>query len=148
MKGTPEAPQCGFSRAVCQILDVQVRFEPTWPGHLLKPSLNRDTLLPCQWTTADPFDRALSESKSSLLIVSRIRSCVRVSRSTRELIAIVMDLHIQLPDGVSLAMKIGAISRCRSTNVFETDLTQRVAHYPPGVRQRRVCRRMRHRSFK
>ncbi|WVN86633.1 Grx4 family monothiol glutaredoxin [Cryptococcus depauperatus CBS 7841] len=23
MKGTPEAPQCGFSRAVCQILDVQ-----------------------------------------------------------------------------------------------------------------------------
>jgi monothiol glutaredoxin len=24
MKGTPEAPQCGFSRAVCQILDVQV----------------------------------------------------------------------------------------------------------------------------
>jgi len=24
MKGTPEQPQCGFSRAVCQILDVQV----------------------------------------------------------------------------------------------------------------------------
>lgn len=24
MKGTPDAPQCGFSRAVCQILDVQV----------------------------------------------------------------------------------------------------------------------------
>jgi hypothetical protein len=24
MKGTPEMPQCGFSRAVCQILDVQV----------------------------------------------------------------------------------------------------------------------------
>ncbi|RSH93887.1 monothiol glutaredoxin grx5 [Saitozyma podzolica] len=23
MKGTPETPQCGFSRAVCQILDVQ-----------------------------------------------------------------------------------------------------------------------------
>ncbi|WVW82818.1 Grx4 family monothiol glutaredoxin [Kwoniella bestiolae CBS 10118] len=23
MKGTPESPQCGFSRAVCQILDVQ-----------------------------------------------------------------------------------------------------------------------------
>ncbi|OCF44193.1 Grx4 family monothiol glutaredoxin [Kwoniella heveanensis CBS 569] len=23
MKGSPEAPQCGFSRAVCQILDVQ-----------------------------------------------------------------------------------------------------------------------------
>ncbi|OXG44804.1 Grx4 family monothiol glutaredoxin [Cryptococcus neoformans Bt120] len=23
MKGTPDAPQCGFSRAVCQILDVQ-----------------------------------------------------------------------------------------------------------------------------
>jgi monothiol glutaredoxin len=23
MKGTPEAPQCGFSRAVCQILEVQ-----------------------------------------------------------------------------------------------------------------------------
>jgi monothiol glutaredoxin len=25
MKGTPQAPQCGFSRAVIQILDVQVR---------------------------------------------------------------------------------------------------------------------------
>lgn len=23
MKGTPEQPQCGFSRAVCQILEVQ-----------------------------------------------------------------------------------------------------------------------------
>ena len=23
MKGTPDAPQCGFSRAVCQILEVQ-----------------------------------------------------------------------------------------------------------------------------
>lgn len=23
MKGTPEMPQCGFSRAVCQIMDVQ-----------------------------------------------------------------------------------------------------------------------------
>lgn len=28
MKGTPETPQCGFSRAVCQILDVQVGL--TW----------------------------------------------------------------------------------------------------------------------
>jgi glutaredoxin-related protein len=34
MKGTPEAPQCGFSRAVCQILDVQVGglIVPLMPG--------------------------------------------------------------------------------------------------------------------
>ena len=35
MKGTPDAPQCGFSRAVCQILDVNVSFRSTRTLHTI-----------------------------------------------------------------------------------------------------------------
>lgn len=34
MKGSPEAPQCGFSRAVCQILEVQVCVFAFNPAHI------------------------------------------------------------------------------------------------------------------
>ena len=57
MKGTPDAPQCGFSRAVCQILDVNVsvtslvfpRGRSAGPGFILPLAIEeipRQTLTP------------------------------------------------------------------------------------------------------
>ena len=43
MKGTPDAPQCGFSRAVCQILDVNVSVASLVPS----AQIARTTYDPC-----------------------------------------------------------------------------------------------------
>lgn len=50
MKGTPDLPQCGFSRAVCQILETQgVPLEKMKTFNILEDQELRDSIKEYRW---------------------------------------------------------------------------------------------------
>lgn len=82
MKGTPAVPQCGFSRAVIQIMDIQV----SWRERLQEDALSEIgrhidmilTLFPAQSI------RAFLSRSSRHIIASKTKNYARESKSSRE----------------------------------------------------------------